>query len=180
MQREPAPEFELTVHLVSLAAKARLELHPLRHQPFRGVEAVADQNVRKFRIGAVLRQLKQIVEKLRLRVGPEIDVDEIFLRERGQDGNEIVHAIEGKAEGATGEMRIAAAFLERRGFEHCDPRPMLMGGDRGAQRGIAGSDHQHVRLAGRVDHVAAPRTSAVAPDILAPSAALRTSSSMRL
>jgi hypothetical protein len=70
--------------------------------------------------------------KLRLRVGPEIDVDEILLRKRGQGGNDFVHAIEGKAEGATGEMRIAAAFLERRGFE-CDPRPMLMGGDRGAQ-----------------------------------------------
>jgi alkylhydroperoxidase family enzyme len=49
-----------------------------------------------------------------------------------------------EAERAAGEMRIAAALLERSRLQHQDARAVLAGGDRGAERGIAGADHKHV------------------------------------
>ena len=88
---------------------------------------------------------EQVVEKLLLGVGPEVDVLEVFLRQRRQHGDEIVDAAEREAEGAAGEMRVAAALFERRGFEHQHARAVLVRRDRGAQGGIAGPDHEDIR-----------------------------------
>src|SRR5262249_31145467 len=70
---------------------------------------------------------------------------EVLLGKRRQHGREIVDAAKGEAERAAGEMRIAAALLERRGFEHEHAGTMFVGRDGGAKRGIAGSDHEHVQ-----------------------------------
>ena len=63
---------------------------------------------------------------------------------------EIVDAGKREAEGAAGEMRIAAALFKRRGFEHEHARAVLVRRDRRAQGGIAGPDHEDIgRLAGQ-------------------------------
>ncbi len=91
-----------------------------------------------------MRQRKEVVEELVLGVGAEIDVLEILLRERRQHRDEIVDAAEREAEGAAGEMRVAATLLERSGFEHQHAGAVLVRRDRGAQRGIAGTDDEDV------------------------------------
>ena len=144
VQRKPAPELELAVDLVGLAPEARLQLDALPHRPGRGVAARPHQDFGEIGIAAVLREREQIVEELVFGIGAEIDVLEIFLRERRQHGDEIVDAAEREAEGAAGEMGIAAAFFEGGGFEHQHARAILVRGDRGAQRGIAGPDDEDV------------------------------------
>ena len=149
MQRETAPELEFAVDLIGLASQARLQLHALPHHPLCRFETAAHQDFREIGIGPVLGQSKQVVEKLLLRVGSEVDVDEIFLRQRRQHGDEIVDAAEREAERAAGEMRVAAALLKGSRFEHQHVRAVLLRRDRGAQGGIARPDHEHVRrLAG--------------------------------
>jgi hypothetical protein len=91
-----------------------------------------------------LREREQIVEELVLGISAEIDVLEIFLRERRQHRYEIVDAAECEAESAAGEMGIAAALFVRRGFEHQHAGAVLVRGDRGAQCGIAGADDEDV------------------------------------
>jgi hypothetical protein len=139
VQRKPAPELEFAVDLISLPAEPRLELHALARHPLRGTEAAAHQNFSELRIGAVLRQGEHIIEELLFGVGSEIDALELFLRERWQHCDEIVDAAEGKAKGAACEMGIAAALLERRGFEHQHAGAVLVRRDRRAEGGVAGA-----------------------------------------
>ena len=112
--------------------------------PGGGLEAVADQDFAEVLVGAVLRQLEHVVEILLLGVGAEVDVREVLVRHRGQHLEQVLDAAIGEAEGAAGEMRIAAALLERRRLQHQHARAVLAGRDRGAERGIAGADHEHV------------------------------------
>ncbi len=145
VQGETAPELELAVDLVGLAAQARLQLDALARHPFCGVEAAAHQDFGEVGIGAVLGQREQVVEELRFAVGAEIDVREVLLRQRRQHRDEIVDAAERKAESAAGKVRIAAALFKRSGFEHQHPRAVLVRRDRTAQGGIAGPDHEDIR-----------------------------------
>ena len=144
VQREPAPELELAVDLVGLPAEPWLQLHALAMHPGRGFEAVADQYLAQILIGAVLRQLEHVVEILLFGVAAEVDVREVLIRHRRQDLEQVLDAGIGEAEGAAGEMRIAAALFERRRLQHQDARAVLAGGDCGAERGIAGADDKHV------------------------------------
>ncbi len=144
VQREPAPELELAVHLVGLPAEAGLQLHALAMHPGGGFEAVADQDFAEVLVGAVLRQLEHVVEILLFGVAAEVDVREVVVRHRGQHLEQVLDAGIGEAERAAGEMRIAAALLERGRFQHQHARAVLAGGDRSAERGIAGADHKHV------------------------------------
>ena len=145
VQGEAAPELEFAVDLVGLASEARLQLHALPRDPLRGVEAAAYQDFGEVGIGPELGQGEQVVEELLFRVGSEVDVGQVFLGQRGQDGGEIVDAAEREPEGAAGEMRVAAPLLVRRGFEHQHARAVLVCRYRGAKGGVAGSDHEDIR-----------------------------------
>jgi hypothetical protein len=139
VQRKPAPEFEFAVDLIGLPAETRLQLHALARHPLRAIEATANQDFSELRIGAVLRQVEQVIEELFFGVGSEINAVELFLCERWQHRDEIVDAPECETKGTAGEMGIAAALLEGRGFEHQHSRPMLVRRDRGTQGGVAGA-----------------------------------------
>jgi hypothetical protein len=91
-----------------------------------------------------LRERKKVVEEFILGVGAEIDVLEILLRQRRQYRDEIVDAAKREAEGAAGEMGVAAALLEGGGLEHEHAGAVLVRRDRGAQRGVAGSDDENI------------------------------------
>jgi hypothetical protein len=80
-----------------------------------------------------------------LRIASKVDVLEVFPSQRRQHGDEIIDAGKRKPEGTAGEMRVAAALLERRSFEHRHARAVFVRRDRGAQCGVAGPDHEHVR-----------------------------------
>ena len=152
MQREPPPELELSVDLVSLTAEPWLQLHTLLRHPFGGGEAAAHQNFAQVRIGAIFGHLEHVVEELLLAVGPEIDVREVFIGKRRQDRGQILDAVIGETERAAGEMRVAAPLLQGSGFEDEHAGAVLMRRDRGAKRGVAGSHHEHVRpLAREID-----------------------------
>ncbi len=132
MQREASPELEFAVDLIGLPPQARLQLHALPHHPLRGVEAAAHQDFREIGIAAMLRQGKQVVEEILLRIRAEVHVIEVLLGQRRQHGDEIIYARKREPEGAAGEMRVAATLLERRSFEHQHARPALVRRDRGA------------------------------------------------
>src|SRR5436190_791458 len=72
VQREPAPERELAVDLVGLAAEAGLQLHALADHPLRSFAAAAHQNLAQLRIGAIFGDLEHVVEELLLGIGAEI------------------------------------------------------------------------------------------------------------
>ena len=64
MASEPAPEFELAVHLECLPAQRRLKAHTLLAQPQPSLEAVADQHLGEFWIAAVFSEPPHVVEIL--------------------------------------------------------------------------------------------------------------------
>jgi hypothetical protein len=144
VQRQTAPELEFAVDLIGLPSETRLQLHALPDDPLRRLETPADEDFQEIGIGAKLRQGEQVIEKLLLRIGSKIDVREIFLRQRRQHGDEIIHPRKCEAESAAGEMRIAAALLERRSFKHEDARSILVRRDGGTQGRIAGPDDEDV------------------------------------
>ncbi len=144
VQREPAPELELAVDLVGLPAKAGLQLDALLRHPGGGLEAAAHQDLAQLGVGAIFGHLEHVVEELVLGIGAEIDVREILVGERRQHRGEVLDAAIGEAEGAAGEVRVAAALLERRGFQHQHACAVLVRRDGRAERGVAGADHEHV------------------------------------
>src|SRR5438046_774456 len=69
-----------------------------------------------------------------------------------QDRGQSLDTAIGDTESAAGEMRVAAPLLQGSGFEDEHAGAVLMGRDRGAKRGVAGSHHEHVRpLAREID-----------------------------
>ena len=116
--REAAPELELAVDQIGLAAPDRVELHALAVQPAHRVARAADQAVAEFAVGAVLRDAEHVVVELVLGVGAEVGAVDLVLGQVRHDRLEIVDAVIDAAERAGGEARIAAHQFLRRALDH--------------------------------------------------------------
>ena len=118
LDREPAPELEAAVDLEGLPPVNRHEAHALGAHPDHGLEAAAHQQFCQFRVGAVLRDARQVIEELVLGVGAEIGARLVLVGEVGHQAREVVDAVVGDAHRARGEAAVAAAFGLGRAFQH--------------------------------------------------------------
>ena len=116
--REAAPELELAVDQIGLAAPDRVELHALAVQPAHRVARAADQAVAQVAVGAVLRDAEHVVVELVLGVGAEVGAVDLVLGQVRHDRLEVVDAVVDAAERAGGEARVAAHQLLRRALDH--------------------------------------------------------------
>ena len=151
MAGEPAPELELAVDPERLAAEPELKPHALFAHPHAGGKAAADQDLGQIGVAAILGQPAHIVEILLLGIGAEIDVFELGLVHVGDQPGEVLAAVIDDPERAAGKGRIAAALVLGRHFEHQHRGAVFTRRQRGAGRGIAGPDHDHVELFASVD-----------------------------
>ena len=118
LHREAAPELELAVDQIGLAAPDRVELHALAVQPAHRVARAADQAVAQLAVGAVLRDAEHVVVELVLGVGAEVGAVDLVLGQVRHDRLEVVDAVIDAAEGAGGEAGVAAHQLLRRALDH--------------------------------------------------------------
>ena len=142
--RQAAPELELAVDLERLPAVDRDEAHALVAHPVERVEALGDQQLDQIGIGAVLRHARHVVEELVGRVGAEIGLAISCAREIGDQRLDVVDAVIDDADRAGGEAAVAAGLVLGRRFEHQHPGALLLRRQRGAERGVAGADHDHI------------------------------------
>ena len=144
LQAEAAPESELAVHVERLVRPRRHEPDALRVHPAHRRERLPDERVRHLLIGEPLRHAHQVVEVLPLRVGADLHHVEFRLREVGDELDDVLYAVVGEADGAAGEVGVAAAHRLGRFFEDGDGLAGFAGGERGAERGVARADDDDI------------------------------------
>ena len=144
--RQPAPEFvaRAVVDLVRLAAVARLEFDALLAQPHQRLEAALDQDLAQVGIGAVLRDAAHVVVVGLGGVGAVVVGLLLLLGEIGNDLREVVHAVVHHAHQAAGVAAVAAAVVDRRGFQHDDAGAGLARGERRAAGRVARADDDDI------------------------------------
>ena len=143
---EAAPELELAVDQIGLAAPDRVELHALAVQPAHRVARAADQAVAQLAVGAVLRDAEHVVVELVLGVGAEVGAVDLVLGQVRHDRLEVVDAVIDAAERAGGEAGVAAHQLLRRALDHQHLGALLGRRLRRAERRVARADHHHIVL----------------------------------
>ena len=146
LDREPAPELELSVDLEGLSAPDRREAHALSAHPEQGVARPRDQQLDHVRIGAVLGDPGHVVVELVLGVGAEIGVGDLLVGEVRHQPLEVVDPVIDHPHGARGEARIAPRFVLVRAFEHQHPGAVLLRRQRRAQRRVAGAHDDDIEL----------------------------------
>ena len=132
LDREPAPELEAALDLERLAPPDRRKAHALVAHPAHGGVAAPHQQVDQLRVGAILGHPRHVVEELVLGVGAEIGARDLVVGEVRHQGAQMIDAVIGDAEGAGGEVRVAAALLLRRALQHQDRGALVGGGERRA------------------------------------------------
>ena len=159
--RQPAPELELAVDLVGLAAIDRHESNALVLQPFQRIEGTAHQALAQFRVGAEAGNPEHVVEKLVGRVGSEIRIGDLVVRQVRHQGFQVVDPVIGDAEGAGGKAAVAAVFVFRRAFQHQHGRALFARRHGRAEGRVAGADHDDVETVGC--HIWVPSASRAVP-----------------
>ena len=149
---QAAPELELAVDLVGLAAPDRLKAHALATQPHGAVIGLRHETLAEIAMGAVARHAEHVVEELVLRIGAEIRDRHFFVGDVGHQAPQVLDAIIDDAEGARGEARIAAGFIFRRAFEHQDLQATFLGCQGSAEGCIATANDNDVPLVGHAFH----------------------------
>ena len=71
----------------------------------------------------------------------------LLLGEIGNELREVIDAVIHDAHQAGGVAAVAAAVLDRSGFEHDDGSAVFAGGERGAGGGVAGADDDYIGIA---------------------------------
>ena len=143
---EAAPELELAVDQVGLAAPDRVELHALPMQPAHRVARATHQAVAQVAVGPVVGDAEHVVIELVGGVGAEVGALDLLLGQVRHDRLEVVDAVVDAAERPRGEARIAAHQLLRRALDHQHAGAVLARRQRRAERRIAGADHHHIPL----------------------------------
>ena len=128
-ERIGAPEAER-------AAERRLPAHALLDDPVQDVLGLADHVPRQLLVGLAAGDAQQIFPEFLFGIGPGEDV-----------GRRVVGAAH-----VAGVAGIAAAIELRRAFQHQHRGAEPPRADRGAQRGVAAADHQHIVFTSQVDH----------------------------
>ena len=118
------------------AAERGLPAHALFDHPAQDVLGLADHDAGQFLVGLAAGHAQQVVPEFLLGIGPGEDVG------RGVMGAAHVAGVAG----------VAAAVEFRRAFQHQHRGAGAPRADRGAQRGVAAADHQHVEFSGEIDH----------------------------
>ena len=142
---ETPEELPAPTDLAGLAPVDRNEARALSTEPDHSVEAPRDEQLHESGIGAVLGQAEEVVEVLRPRVGAEVGAGDLLVSEFG-DLPEIVDPVEGEAHDAAGESAVATRLRFRGALEDDHAGAVLPRGQRGAERGVAGSHHDDVVL----------------------------------
>ena len=144
LQAEAAPEAELALHLERLVRPRRHEAHALLVHPPHGGERLPDERVGHLLVGEALRYAHEVLEVLGLGVGADLHHVELGRREVRYELDDIVDALVGEADGAAGEVGVAAAHRLRGLFEDDNAAPPLAGGERGAEGCVASADNDEV------------------------------------
>ena len=92
----------------------------------------------------MLRHARHVVEELVLRVGAEIGGGDLGVGQIGHQCLDVLDAVIDDADRAGGEPAVAARLFLGRGFQHHDLGALFLRRQRGAERRIAGPDHDHV------------------------------------
>ena len=149
LHRHAAEEVLDTVHHIGLPLEHRNPAHALLAHPDHGVARAFHQQIDQVGLRQVLGHLHQIVGINLRRERRDVHLLRLGLRQIGQDIRpQVFDAIVNEAESAGGEGGIAAAILLAGLLQHQYLRPLLLGGQSGAQRGIARANHDHVIRAG--------------------------------
>ena len=114
------------------AAERGLPAHALFDDPVQDVLELRDHVARQFLVGLAAGDAQQVFPEFLFGIGPGEDV-----------GRRIMGAAH-----VAGVAGVAAAIEFRRAFQHQHRGAAAPRADRGAQRGIAAADHQHVVFTG--------------------------------
>ncbi|OIQ67234.1 hypothetical protein GALL_511900 [mine drainage metagenome] len=114
------------------AAERRLPAHALFDDPVQDVLGLPDHVARKLLVGLAAGDAEQVFPEFLLGIGP---------------GEDLGRRIMGAAHVA-GVAGVAAAIELRRALKHQHGGAVAPCGDRGAQRGVAAANHQHVVFMG--------------------------------
>ena len=114
------------------AAERRLPAHALFDDPVQDVLGLGDHVARQLLVGLAAGDAKQVFPEFLFGIGP---------------GEDLGRRIMGAAHVA-GVAGVAAAIEFRRAFQHQHGGAGAPCADRGAQRGVAAADHQHVVFTG--------------------------------
>ena len=144
LQTEAAPETELPFHLERLVRPRRHEADALLVHPLHGGERLPDEGVGHLLVGEAFRDAHEVLEVLGLGVGADLHHVELGLGEVRHELHDLVDALVGEADGAAGEVGVAAAHRLRGLLEDDDAPPGLAGGERGAEGGVARADNDDV------------------------------------
>src|SRR5208283_1727808 len=115
-ERQPAPEDELALMLEGLARVHRGKADALAAHPQQGFLALGDEQLGHVGGAAVVGEPAEIVVVLVGRISAEIASGELGLAEL-TELQEVVDAVIDKTQRARGIAAVAAALVERCGFE---------------------------------------------------------------
>ena len=136
---ETAPEAVDVAVLERLVRPGRHEPDALVVEPAHRRERAAHERVRHLLVGQALRHAHQVVEVRALRVAAHFEDSELRLREVGHDLADVVDTFVGEADGAAGEVGVAAAQVLGRLLDHDHGPPTLACGERGAEGCVPGA-----------------------------------------
>ncbi len=136
----------LVAALVGLATGGQHPAHTAAGQPFHGGIGVGQEHVHERGVSQALGDALDVGFELLARVGRDDAGLQLVAVVVGQDGGEILEeVIEGEAEQAAGEGRVAAPLGSGSFFQDQDLAALLAGGQRGGECGVAGAHDDYIR-----------------------------------
>ena len=150
LHQQAAPEAVLADGLVAegLASVGQDEPDALGAHPLHGGQRLADQDLRQLGVAESLGDAHHVVVELVL--GVAADLHRLFLggRHVGDDGLDVLKAVEGEPDDAAGKVGVAAPEVLGRLLHDQHRLGGLPGGDGGGQGRVARADHYDVIFLG--------------------------------
>ncbi len=145
-EHDAAGKCKTSIHFVGLLAVLGHVADTHRAQPHDSFVAALDEEFGQVWVGAIIGHARDVIEKLLFRIAAEFGDGFFVIGEIGHDFQDVLAAIEREPHRAFGETAVAAAFVFGSALEHHHGRAGSARRQRGAQRGIACADHQHIAV----------------------------------
>ena len=144
LDRRATEEGDLAIRADRLAGVLRDEPHALLPHPEQGGLAARDEDLDQLRVAAVVVEPIDVVAILLDRIAAEVGVGDLRPGQLGHQGAQVLDAVVREAHRAGRETGIPERLFRRGAFEHANAGAVFASGQRGAERRIAGADHDHL------------------------------------